>query len=172
MARLLYAATPADYVVNSATGLPQAGVTVTVYTAVTGGTQVTDLLTAAGAAIETVTTDSAGGFRFQGPDGEEDTLWVSTGGASRFAVNAADLGATRAPLTHTHGTGNLLDTDGFLALALLPDGVPLVVDKVKAGGTWPSRPTARTDVPVIWIGDTDPGGSPKAINGDLWLDLP
>lgn len=172
MARLLYAATPADYVINSATGLPAAGVTVTVYDAVTGGSQVTDLLTAAGATITTVTSDSAGGFRFQGPDGIEDTLWVSTGGSTRFAVNAADLGATRAPLEHSHGTGNLIDADGFLALALLPDGVPLVVDKVKEGGSWPNRPTARTDVPVIWIGDTDPGGSPKAINGDVWIDLP
>ena len=78
MARYLYAATPADYVINSVTGLPSAGVTVTVYTAVTGGTQVTDLLTAAGGAITTVTSDSAGGFRFQGPDGEQDTLWVDT----------------------------------------------------------------------------------------------
>ena len=172
MARNLYAATPADYVINSATGLPQSGVTVTVYTAVTGGTQVTDLLTAGGDAITTVTSDASGGFRFQGPDEEDATLWVSTGGASRFAVNVADLGATRAQATHTHGTGNLIDDDGFLALSLLPDGVPIVVDKVKESGTWPSRPTARTDVPVIWVGDTDPGGSPKAIDGDLWLDLP
>lgn len=172
MARNLYAVTPADYVIDGATGLPKSGVTVTVYDAVTGGSQVTDLLTVGGSPISTVTSDSAGGFRFQGPDGEDGTLWVSTGGGSRFAVNVGDLGASRAPLAHTHGTANLLDTDGFLALALVPAGVPLVVDKIKEGGTYPNRPTARTDTPVLWVGDTDPGGSPKAINGDLWLDLP
>jgi hypothetical protein len=172
MARNLYAVTPADYVIDGATGLPKSGVTVTVYDAVTGGSQVTDLLTIGGSPISTVTSDANGGFRFQGPDEMEDTLWVSTGGGNRYAVNVGDIGGTRAPLSHTHGTGNLIDSDGFLNLTLLPDGVPLVVDKIKNSNTWPNRPTARTDIPVLWVGDTDPGGSPKAINGDLWLDLP
>jgi len=116
MARLLYAATPADYVINSGTGRPESGVTVTVYTAVTGGTQVTDLLTAGGTPITTVTTDSAGGFRFQGPDGTDATLWVSVSGGTRFAVNVADLGTTRAPLTHTHDSlfADHLSTDDHL----------------------------------------------------------
>lgn len=91
MARLLYGASAADYVVNATTGIPQAGVTVTIYTAVSGGSQVTDLLNSSQQAVTTVTTDSAGGFRFYGPDGTTATLWASTGGGTRYAVQPATV---------------------------------------------------------------------------------
>ena len=89
MARFLYAASPADYVV-AASGAPVAGATVTIYNALSGGSQVTDLQNMAGGAISTVTTDSAGGFRFYGPDAESGTLFATTG-RTRFAVNPAYL---------------------------------------------------------------------------------
>lgn len=58
-------------------------------------------------------------------------------------------------------------TTGTLNAARLPAGSIFVVDKVKNGGSWPgARPTARTDVTVIWVGDTDPGA--LSINGDEW----
>lgn len=60
-------------------------------------------------------------------------------------------------------------TTGQLAVDRLPIGAPLTVDKAKAfygaAGSWPtSRPTARTDICIEWLGDTDPGNI--AIAGD------
>lgn len=55
------------------------GVTYSVYTARTGGTVVTDLLSAAGAAISQVTPDEHG-VRFQGPDGMLQALWLQNQG--------------------------------------------------------------------------------------------
>lgn len=69
--------------------------------------------------------------------------------------------------SHTHAATDI--TSGLLGVADAPAGSQIVVDKVKNGGTWPARPTARTDVTVKWIGDTDP--STAAINGDTWLDI-
>ncbi|MFD3517695.1 glycerophosphodiester phosphodiesterase [Streptomyces sp. NPDC058657] len=58
----------------------------TVWTARTGGSQVTDILTLGGAATGgTVTTDSTGRLAWQGPDGVTSTLWWDSGGA-RWAV--------------------------------------------------------------------------------------
>lgn len=168
MARRLYGASPADYVVNTTTGAPRSGVTVTIYTASSGGSQVTDLQNMSFQAISTVTSDANGGFRFYGPDGTDATLWASTGGGSRYAVNCADLGATRAPLSHSHDSAQF--SSGTLLYSAMTPGTVITVDKVKNGNSWPgSRPTARTDVTVHWVGDTDPGGI--AINGDVWYDL-
>ncbi|MFF9624293.1 glycerophosphodiester phosphodiesterase [Streptomyces griseosporeus] len=59
----------------------------TVWTARTGGSQVTDILTLAGAATGgTVTTDSKGRIAFQGPDGATATYWWDGGDGTRWAV--------------------------------------------------------------------------------------
>lgn len=55
----------------------------------------------------------------------------------------------------------------------LPPGSVIVIDKAKtdygAAGVWPAnRPTSRTDICCIWLGDTDPGV--VAIAGDI-IDL-
>jgi hypothetical protein len=60
-----------------------------------------------------------------------------------------------------------------VTIADLPPGGMIVVDKAKAfygaAGVWPSsRPTSRTDICVLWLGDTDPGTI--AIAGDI-VDL-
>lgn len=66
--------------------------------------------------------------------------------------------------------GNLLG--GTVALAGLPAGTTLTV--YKSGGTWPARPTSRTDITVNWVG-VSPGptivasGTGGAIDGkDFW----
>jgi hypothetical protein len=79
------------------------------------------------------------------------------------------------------GTWNTLDyltgdAEGAIVeitLADLPPGSLIVVDKAKAfygaAGVWPStRPSSRTDLVVLWLGDTDPGV--VAIAGDI-VDL-
>jgi hypothetical protein len=171
MARNVYAATAADYVIDSATGRPKSGVIVTIYDARTGGSQVTDLQDMSNNAQSTVTTDATGGFRFQGPDSEDDTLWAQVAGSStRYAVYpVASSGTPYAKSTHSHTLSQF--SSGTLGLAFAPVGQVLFVSKAANGGSWPvSRPTARTDVCVLWIGDTDPG-SIAVNNLDVWLDL-
>ena len=170
MARNVYAATPADYVIDAGTGKPRSGVVVTIYDARTGGSQVTDLQDMSNGSQTTVTTDATGGFRFQGPDNEDDTLWASVpGNSNRYAIYPVTASGTPyAKQSHAHDTAQF--TTGTLGLAFAPVGQVLFVSKAANGGSWPvSRPTARTDVCVIWIGNTDPGAI--AVNDrDVWLD--
>lgn len=82
---------------------------------------------------------------------------------------SADVETLKAGGTsHTHVAADI--TSGTFSLALMPAGSTITVDKVKNGGSWPSRPTARTDVRCDWLGNTDPGGA--AINGDTWGQEP
>lgn len=110
MARYLYAASPADYVVDGSTGLPVPGAVVTVWTARTGGSQVTDLQTVGGSPITQVTADSAGFLAFYGPDGLTDNLWLYSGSGSRLVVQAVvnpTPSGTALPLAGGTMTGNL-----------------------------------------------------------------
>src|SRR5574343_1673795 len=93
MARLLYGNSPADFAVSTS-GLPVSGAVLTVWTAVTGGTQVTDLTDYLGTASTVVTSDSAGLVRFYGPDGVDDTLWLDSGTGSRLLVRPVNLPRT------------------------------------------------------------------------------
>lgn len=68
----------------------QPNATGSVYAARTGGSALTDLLDANGAAATTVSSDTNGFLnRFQGPDGIR-ALWVDFGGGSRFYIRASD----------------------------------------------------------------------------------
>ena len=110
MARYLYAATPADYVVDTSTGLPVPSAVVTVWTARTGGSQVTDLQDLSLATITQVTADSYGFIAFYGPDGTTDNLWISSGTGPRLlvrVVNDAALESAVLPLSGGTLTGNL-----------------------------------------------------------------
>ena len=80
MARYLYGGSPADFTVNSR-GHILPNVSVTVWTAMTGGTQVTDLTDLTGTPISTVTSDDSGSIRFYGPDGFDGPLWLQGSGA-------------------------------------------------------------------------------------------
>lgn len=71
-----------------------AGVAVTFYTALTGGTQITDLTTIGGGPITSVTTDSAGEIpEFYGPDSVIEMFADANGGLGpRRRIEAADMG--------------------------------------------------------------------------------
>lgn len=80
MARYFYGGSGADVIARPISSTDDdlelaLGVTYSVYTARTGGTQVTDLLSVAGAPISEVTPDEHG-VRFQGPDGMIQALWL------------------------------------------------------------------------------------------------
>ncbi len=110
MARYLYAASPADYVVDGSTGLPVPNAVVTVWNARTSGSQITDLQNLLGQAITQVTADSSGFLAFYGPDGTTDNLWISSGTGPRLlvrVVNDAALESAVLPLSGGTLTGNL-----------------------------------------------------------------
>lgn len=80
-----------------------------------------------------------------------------------------ELDAEKAPLSHGHDASEI--TSGQLLIDRLAPGSVICVDKAKAvfgsAGSWPtSRPTSRTDIVVVWKGDTDPGTI--ALAGDEW----
>jgi hypothetical protein len=93
MARYFYGGSGADVIARPISDTDDdlelaLGVTYSVYTARTGGTVVTDLLTADGAVISQVTPDEHG-VRFQGPDGMIQALWLqnqSDAAEPRWAV--------------------------------------------------------------------------------------
>ena len=86
MARGSFGGGATEYVENSA-GARQAGVVVTMWTAETAGTQVTDLMVGATAAT-TVTSGALGRLPvFAGPD-EVIELWADAGGGSRTRLEA------------------------------------------------------------------------------------
>lgn len=90
MARLLYAASPADYFINP-DGTPNPTATATAWTARTGGAQLTDLLDASGSATNVVSADNLGGFRFSGPDAYTGSVWVQGSGGTRYEVKPTGM---------------------------------------------------------------------------------
>jgi len=96
MARNLYGCTSADFTLTES-GRVVAGATATVWTARTGGTQITDLTDLDGDAITSVTSDADGGIRFYGVDGDKDAYWLDTGTGARIAVRPVDLTGETGP---------------------------------------------------------------------------
>jgi glycerophosphoryl diester phosphodiesterase len=103
----------------------------TVWTARTGGSQVTDILTLAGVATGgTVSTDSTGRLAWQGPDGVTATLWWASGGV-RWAVLPTETDRVARAMVDTYGVPSSsigapsgiasLDGAGKLLSAQLPD---------------------------------------------------
>lgn len=86
MARTWYGITPADYAFDPSSGLPAEGAILPVWGALTGGSLVTDLLDASGTPVTQLTTDSNGGYRFQGPDGFQGALYLEGVGGLRYLV--------------------------------------------------------------------------------------
>lgn len=90
MARSLFGATFADYVVRPSDGLwaVAANAEVTFWTAADGGTQHTDLLSSGGSPITFVTADEYGFIpEFSGPDAVTG-MWADSGGTARAWMDA------------------------------------------------------------------------------------
>jgi len=103
MARLLYGCTAADYTITSG-GRVIPNTELTVWDAIEGGTQITDLTDYDGNAVGTVTSEGTGFVRFYGPDGENDNLWLDSGQNSRVLVRPTVI-------TADIGDGSILDED-------------------------------------------------------------
>jgi len=90
MARYLYAASPADYVVDANTGLPIPGAVVTVWSARSGGSQITDLQDLSGTAVSSVTANAQGFYAFYCPDSYTENVWLSTGTGDRLVCRTVE----------------------------------------------------------------------------------
>ncbi|MFE6429384.1 glycerophosphodiester phosphodiesterase [Streptomyces rochei] len=119
-------------VVTDAAGNAVVGRPGAVWTARTGGSQVTDVLTLAGTATGgTVTTDSRGRIAFQGPDGVTATLWWDGGDGTRWAILPTETDRIARGQVETYGVlastvgepggPASLDPTGHLEQDQLPD---------------------------------------------------
>lgn len=104
----------------------------TVWTAKAGGSQITDILTLAGAPTGgNVVTDSLGRLAFQGPDDVTATLWWDSAGGTRWAVLPTETDRIARLQVETYGVlasavgapGGVaeLDGSGDVPQSQLPD---------------------------------------------------
>ncbi len=153
---------------------------ITVWTLQSGGTQVTDLLNAAGTAVTTLTADANGELDFSGPATTPETvaLWLEAVPGSRQLITASDLGpqvqSLASSLAATAAQASTLDTR-TTTLETRSTLQPLWI--VYGTGTPPLRTTVTSDTtrPVQWYGTAAPtvatnGAGGAAVDGlDVWL---
>ncbi|MFD4259950.1 glycosyl hydrolase family 28-related protein [Streptomyces sp. NPDC058534] len=156
MARYEYGAGIADYVVRPSDGLwtVAPGTTLAFWSAADGGTQYTDLLSAAGDPVTEIVADGQGLVpRFQGPDGVVG-MWADAGGVSRVWMEAHSVGdSADAPAGSVRDWFNVLDfgaagdgvTDDTAAIQAALDACPMG-SIVYAPGR-PYRTSATLSVP-------------------------
>ena len=88
MARYLYGGTAAD-VTTTRSGQLVTGATLTVWDSQSGGTQITDLQDASGAATTVVKSDDYGRILFYGPDADTRSFWLESNVGGRVLVRPA-----------------------------------------------------------------------------------
>lgn len=137
--------------------LAQTAVSVTMWSAQTGGVQYTDLLDSTGIAQTFVTTDATTGQipAFQGPDDDSVTYMWADAGAGRQLLVATDLGDVVVANTESIAT---------LQTAQAGAAAPVFVYYNTASSSYPDRPS--TGAPVWWIGPVAPPiGGDGAVDG-------
>ena len=119
MVRNMYGATSADFTLTSG-GRVVPGSVLTIWSARTGGTQITDLLDRDSVAATTVTSAADGSIVYYGPDADLSVHWADSGvGAPRTAVRPTfPYGATVPTVTGAKG-GNAALTSLLTHLAAL-----------------------------------------------------
>lgn len=145
------------------------GGVVTFWTAMTGGSQITDLTDLLGNPITQVTADSSGELpQIYGPDTTPDTwyMYADGGSGARRIVAATDLGDVV-----NANKQSLLDV--ISDVATLQDQVASslgVVEYDTTTSSWPLRPTDSRV--YMWIGSTAPpiGGGYAQAGRDIWFN--
>ena len=125
MARTLFGGSPADYAATTqvigqyTVPVVQPGVSLTAWTARTGGSQLVDLETAAGAAATVVTADELGRVLFYGPDPYTVPIWLQDPPSGvRYRIDPASgagggsAGAPNTVVVAASGSG-ITDADYF-----------------------------------------------------------
>lgn len=138
--------------------------TLTLWSAAIGGVQYTDLISAAGVPVTTITaSDGSDGLavgtipEFQGPD-NVFILWADAGAGARYKMTATDLGDVVADLMST-----LADQQATIALLSNSPGYVLYNTDT---ASWPDRPVDSR--PYFWIGG--PGAPSEIPSRDLWIN--
>lgn len=98
MARLLYGGSPADFTTDGG-GRIVPNVALTVWTARTGGTEVTDLLDIDSQAIDELRSGADGSVLFYGPNNVDTTLWLDSGTGPRLLVRTVQITAPADSVT-------------------------------------------------------------------------
>ncbi|MFJ9101286.1 glycosyl hydrolase family 28-related protein [Streptomyces sp. NPDC102405] len=114
MSRHPFGGSPADYAMERVGSqlLVRPGAVGTVWDALTGGTQLTDLTDLAGAPIAQITADADGAVAFMGPDAVT-ACFVDFGYTKRFALVARDVGKQLADFIASGGeAGGWAQLDG------------------------------------------------------------
>lgn len=136
MARNMYGATSADFTLTSG-GRPIPNQTLTLWTARTGGTQITDLTDVYGVATTTVTSAADASITYYGPDNDKSVHWAQAPQGNRFAIRPVDITGEAGP-----GSGILTTKGDILArnssadarLAVGADGKLLIADSTQTTG--------------------------------------
>lgn len=176
MARASFGGGAADFVFTPTAGglLKLAPATLTLWTAQTGGTQITDLLVN-GAPATTITVGADGQIpTFQGPDGVV-SLWASAGGARVKLVDLGNLDTTDGAVTAVDGNpaSQLRVQQDARLKATYAQGVGLGFSLVD-----PTETTANTSDPYpigtiagVGYGNKEAGTNPglyKTTDGTTW----
>lgn len=166
MARHVFGGTTADYVISlgaddAATLEP--GAEVTLWTAQTGGSQVTTLEDMTGVAVASVLADAFGAIpQFRGPD--DDSLWLwgdASGGAGpRHLLIASDLAGVVALLG-----SDVASLVSRMTAAETSIGRAMLVCEYVAGAYELRPDTGRR---VTFVGPVAPGV--LSLDSDLWLE--
>ena len=185
MARNMYGATSADFTITSG-GRVIPGAVLTLWTARTGGTQITDLLDVDSVACTTVTSAADGSVVYYGPNNDKTVHWADSGQGSRVAIRPTDItgdppvmsigtvgtgtaaasltGTSEAPvlnLTLPSAGANGVDTaaiqDSAVTSAKIADNA-VTDDKIASGVTFTVGPTppASPKVGAEWADTSSP----------------
>lgn len=171
MARHKFGAREADWIqqVDPLTGDAEkaSGIIIQMWSDLTGGSQITDLLDSGGSPVTTVTSDSNGYLPvFSGPDTSPETMKLAAdanGGAGpRYWIHASDLPDTVASIQATQQSN-------VTQLAALNANAPVFNYYNTATASYPARPS--TGMPVWWVGPNAPafGGSGAVAGLDYWI---
>ena len=92
-----------------------------------------------------------------------------TDGDAATPVNATRMTHIEDGIDDAHDDIAALDTrvDALESAAAIPPGA--VLANVYTSGAWPTRPTDRTDVVVLWLGPSLPGSG--MLTNDLFLTV-
>lgn len=173
MARHLFGG---DVAVVNETGDVLFGVTGTVWTAETAGTQLTDLLDVNGTPSILISTDTNGKYHFSGPDGVSE-VWVDFG-RGRWRTSSADVVTRVTSLEQTSVTTAIvavpnglatLDSNGQLAASQRSlETQTAIADLQSTVSDLQTRMATLELEPRLVAQSTAP--THGAINEDVWVD--
>ncbi len=192
MPRYLFSGRPGDYVAlppSANAGLVKVaaniGGTGTAWTARTGGTQVTDLLSETNTVITGLSTDADGYLTtFQGPNNVV-RLWVDFGGGRRLVEAQTATSTTAASISDATVIGRTILTAATVAAVQtalnVPDNSNVLVKipgtytpggvVLPVGGAWPSppRPSSDATLSFTFVGPLTLDPPPAVSTGNAGL---